>query len=430
MVKKLLAAGADPNDKVLMHGETPLMYASRSGNPECVKLLLDAGARIDDAETLRHTTALLWAAEQSHPEVVKLLLARGANPKAQSTIIKIAPPRRRAPPKNADGTAAVPDADEEEAPIAGAKGGVTALVLAVRENSLETVSALLAGGADVNQTAGDGSTPLVVSLMNAQAPMAKLLLDHGADVKIANLKGWNPLYLAIKARTLEQGTMPNPTIDKAAMFDVVKTIVDKGADVNARLKADTEVHNAIAATWLREAGATPFLRASLCADLEVMKLLLAHGADPKLNTNDGTTTLMAISGVGYAEGFMHDFGTPEQSLTAKKLLLDLGIDVNAKNSDGITALHGAAHKNFVAGIELLVQHGGDLSVRSHRVSQFESRGNKGNTALDWATGVQIGMQSSIYHPEAVAMVTKLMNERGIPIEGLSNTKGGRVNQKQ
>ena len=95
-----------------------------------------------------------------------------------------------------------------------------------------------------------------------------------------------------------------------------------------------------------------------------------------------------------------------------------------------SALHGAAHKNFVAGIELLVQHGGDLAVRSHRVSQFESRGNKGNTALDWATGVQIGMQSSIYHPEAVAMVTKLMNERGIPIEGLSNTKGGRVNQKQ
>ena len=133
--------------------------------------------------------------------------------------------------------------------------------------------------------------------------------------------------------------------------------------------------------------------------------------------------------MGYAEGFMHDFATQAQSLEAMQMLLDAGIDVNAKNSDGVTALHGAAHKNFVAGIQMLAEHGGDLAVRSHRVSNFESRGNKGNTALDWATGVQIGMQSSIYHPEAVEMVTKLMKERNIPIEGLSNTKGGLVIRK-
>jgi len=146
----------------------------------------------------------------------------------------------------------------------------------------------------------------------------------------------------------------------------------------------------------------------MCGDLEVMKYLLAHGADPLIKTNDGTTALMALSGVGYADGFAHDFGGPEQSLEAMKLLLDLGIEVNAKTTDGVIALHGAAHKNFLAGIQLLVDHGADLAVRSHRVSQFESRGNPGNTALDWATGIQTSMQSAIYHPEAVALIKKLM----------------------
>ena len=223
--------------------------------------------------------------------------------------------------------------------------------------------------------------------------------------------------------------MPNPIPDEDGLFQVVQMLVDKGADVNARLRADTEIHNGIAATWLREAGATPFLRASLCGDLAVMKLLLAHGADPKISTTDGTTPLMALAGVGYAEGFMHDIGSPEQSLEAMKLLIDAGIDVNAKNKDDVTALHGAAHKNFVVGIQLLVDHGADLTARSHRASPFERVGNPGNTPLDWATGVQIGMQSSFYHPDSVAMVTKLMKARGLNPEGLSQTKGGLAVQK-
>lgn len=135
---------------------------------------------------------------------------------------------------------------------------------------------------------------------------------------------------------------------------------------------------------------------------------------------------MAVAGVGYSEGFMHDFGGPEQSLEAMKLLLDLGIDVNAVNSDKVMAVHGAAHKNFVSGIQLLVEHGADLAARSHRVSQFERKGSPGNTALDWATGVSVASQSSIYHEEAVQMVKKLMAERNIPIDALSTTKGGLV----
>ena len=258
------------------------------------------------------------------------------------------------------------------------------------------------------------------------AEMARLLIERGADVKLANGKGWNPLYLAVKARTMERGTMPNPVVDTDAMLDVIRLLVEKGANVNARLKANTEVHNSIQATWLREPGATPLLRAALCGDLEVMKLLLAHGADPKINTDDGTTPLMALAGVGYSEGFMHDFGGPEQSLEAMKLLIDAGIEVNAVNSDNVMAVHGAAHKNFLQGIQMLVDQGADLAARSHRVSQFERKGSPGNTALDWATGVSVASQSSIYHADAVELVKKLMIERNIPIEGLSNTKGGLV----
>lgn len=420
MISKLLAAGADPNAPILANGETPLMVAARSGRTDSVKVLLDAGANTESKDTVRETTALIWAAEQGHSQAVALLLARGANASASSKVVL---PRPRA-------VAAAADDDDDAPPAlppqANARGGMTALIVAVREGSIPTVKALLDGGAPINQTYGDGSSPLLLALQNGNAEMARLLIERGADVSLANGKGWNPLYLAVKARTMEVGTMPNPTVDVEAMMQVIGLLVEKGADVNARLKANTEIHNAIMATWLREDGATPFLRAALCGDLEVMKLLLAHGADPKVNTADGTTALMAVAGVGYSEGFMHDFGGPEQSLEAMKLLIDLGIDVNAVNSDKVMAVHGAAHKNFVSGIQMLVDHGADLAARSHRVSQFERKGSPGNTALDWATGVSVASQSSIYHEEAVQMVRKLMAERNIPIDALSTTKGGLV----
>jgi ankyrin repeat protein len=156
-----------------------------------------------------------------------------------------------------------------------------------------------------------------------------------------------------------------------------------------------------------------------------MKLLMAHGADPLITTTDGITTLMALAGVGYGDGFTSDFGPPEQSVEAMKLLLDAGVPINAMTKEKITALHGAAHKNFVLGIQFLVDHGADLTMRSQRASNFEHKGTVGNTVLDWATGVQVNMQSASYKKEAVELVTRLMKERNIPVEGLSTTKGGR-----
>jgi uncharacterized protein len=485
MIQKLLAAGADPNQTVLSQGETPLMFAARSGNVEAVRMLLDKGAQVEATENLRGSTAVMWAAEQNHPAVIKLLVEHGAKVDAKTKVAAAGGARgggaakgggraagaakggpdaaKDAAPDTAKGSApaggeqlasisapggatpagpaapagaaggragrGAPAVDEDDPdafarPPAGGNGGLTALILATREGALESMKALLDAGAPVNQQSANGNTALIVAAMNANAQTINFLLQRGADVNLANAQGWTPLYLTVKDRTLEKGTMPNPVVDEDGLFQAITFMLDHGVDVNARIRGNTEVHNGIAATWLREAGATAFLRAAFCADLPVMKALLAHGADPNIATTDKTTALMALSGVGYADGFTHDFGTEKDSLEGMKILIDLGANVNATNNDGVTALHGAAHKNFLAGIDYLVAKGADLSIRSHRETQYERKGGPGNTALDWATGIQIGMQSAIYHQEAVALISKLMTEHGLEAVGLSRTKGG------
>lgn len=459
MIQKLLAAGADPNQRVLSQEETPLMFAARSGNVDAVRALLDKGAQIEAVEKFRGSTALLWAAEQNQSSVLKLLIERGAKVDAKTTVAaagggrgaagaakgkgkggdkggdKGGPASAAAAPAPlaaaaAKGKAAVEDDEEAFArPPAGGNGGLTALILAAREGHMEALKVLLDGGAPINQQSANGNTALIVAAMNGNAQVINYLLERGADVNLANAQGWTPLYLTIKARTMEKGTMPNPKMDQDGLFKAIEFMVNHGVDVNAKIRGNTEVHNGIAATWLREAGATAFLRAAFCGDLAVMKLLLAHGADPNIATQDKTTALMALSGVGYADGFTRDFGPEEESLEAMKILIDKGADVNAVNADGVTALHGAAHKNFLKGIEYLVSKGGDLAIRSHRETQYERKGGPGNTALDWATGIQIGMQSAIYHEEAVELIKKLMIEHGLDPVGLSRTKGGNAKKK-
>lgn len=460
MIELLLRARADASRRVLALEATPLMYAARSGNVDSVRLLIKAGADVNATENYRGTSALMWAAERNNVEVVKLLLAHGANLAATSKVTDRgtsgkAPTRHSAPPdpnlaKPQQGFTAVsgPAPSSASAPSSGSasdspppvqpaatpassgpkepNGGLTALILAVRENAFQSAQTLLDAGAPIDQQSGDGSTALLVAIQNVHLDLAKLLIERGANVNIANRKGWSPLYLAIKARSMEYGTMPPPPgIDREALFELIKVLLSKGADVNARVKDDTEMRNAIKATWLNEAGATPFLRASLCGDYTVMKLLLEHGADPKIPTEDGTTALAALSGVGFTKGFMQDIEGTETSVRALKLLIDSGIDVNAANKDNVTALHGAAHKNFVEAIQLLVDHGADLTIVSQRRGTFErSKEFKGNTVLDWAYGVQTGGEASVFHPEAVELVERLLKARNLPLIRHGFTDGG------
>jgi ankyrin repeat protein len=404
IIGKLLKHGADVNGTFLRHGETPIMMAARTGRPDAVKLLLEAGAAVDAKETLRQTTALMWAAEQGHADVITLLVSAGADINAQSTVTS---PKKRYGCNNCTG-------DGQHT------GGVTPLILAARQGNLDAVKTLAESGADLNRPSGDGSSAMVIAVQNGHYDVARYLVEKGANINLANDKGWTPLYLAVKHHNLETGTIPVPNQNQA--FDFVKLLLDRNVDVNARVHANTEIRNGQRATWLNEAGATPFLRAALCGDVVTMRMLLAKGADPKIATEDGTTPLMAAAGVGYSEGFIHD-RSPEETVEALKLILDLGADVNAQNAGGLTALHGAAHKANLDAIKLLVERGASLTIESKPASRF---GNSkfGLIPLDWAQGVPVGVQSAIYHADAVTYLTKVMNERGIPIPSRNRTLGG------
>ena len=402
MIDLLLKAGVDVNAPVLSHGETALMMASRSGNVEAVKMLLDRGAAVNVKDTLRGTTALMWAAEQGHAAVVDLLTARGADVHAQSDVLR--PLKRR-------GLGFAP-ASDQGGPSAPIKGGLTALLFAARQGSFECVRALTKSGADVNQTSADGSSPLLVAVQNGYYDLAIYLMDHGANVNLPNSAGWTPLYLAVKDRNQETTAIPGPNTDGVLSF--IEALLDRGANPNLRIKVATEVHQGMTAAWLQEAGATPLLRAALCGDLPVVRLLLAHKADPQIPTFDHTTPLMAASGVGWADGMLREY-SPDQTLAVVKLLLELGSDVNAVNDHGITALHGAGFKGANQVVQLLVDHGANLAALDKGEDYGFGVSSVRMTPLNWAEGVPIGMSSAIYHTDTVELMSRLMTERGIPV---------------
>ena len=399
MVDMLLRAGADANATFLTHGETALMFASRTGNVEVVKMLLDRGANVNAKETLRDTTAVSWAAEQNHAEVIRLLAEKGADVKVKSKVVT---------PTGGRGGPPIPT------------GGLSPLVFAAREGGLEAVKNLIAAGADPNQTTGDGSSAMLVAIQNGHYPVAEFLLNNGADPDLANAKGWSPLYLTVKHRNIETGTIPVPNVAQATPF--IYKLLEKGADPNVRSKTNTEIRNGQRATWFNEAGATPFIRAALCGDIEIMKLLLRYGADPGLTTNDRSTALMAAAGVGYAEGFIQHRSVQE-TVASMQLLLDLGADINAQNEGGLTALHGAAHKAVVAEIKLLLDWGARADIRDRGKTTYGDI-EGGLLPLDWAEGVTVGVQSAIYHKDAVEIITKYMTDQGIPIPARTRTLGG------
>ena len=471
LVRLLLEAGADPNER-LPNGETVLMMAARTGNPEPMVLLIERGADVNAAEDLRGTTPLMWAAAYEHPAAVQVLLEHGADVAARSKAIprgrrpylaptvqsrlhdfvqEIGQAGRRVttdsrlgdvPPDDpaeaarlaaqreralqalaaAPGPAAIGGSDDvDEAPPADPNrapelwGGLPALVFAARQGDIASARLLLEHGADVNQQSEGGWTALLAAVQNRYYKMAAFLLERGADPSIQNTGGWSPLYIATDNRNIEGGDYPTrkPDMDH---LEIIKLLLEHGADVNTRMSSSTETRTIFTHQWLYEEGATPFLRAAQSSDLELMTLLLEHGADPKLNTNDGTTPLMVASGIGWVEGVTYEW-SPEANVAAVTMLLDLGLDVNERNAEGRTALMGAAHKGRNEIVQLLVDRGADLDARDigsrdtiHRLAGVSWR------AIDYADGlVRVGVQSAIAHPETSALLRRLMTERGIAV---------------
>jgi uncharacterized protein len=466
MLEKLLKAGADANERG-PEGETPLMLAARNGGVDAITVLLDHKADVNATDKLRGTTALMWAAEQGHPAAVKALIAHGANVSAASNVdskgnraylapsatqrvaqgINFGRPRGQgrgaaaaaaagaaAPAAaGANGTDAQAAADEAAAFASFGRqtdkdgGALTPLVYAARENCIECVELLTAAKADVNQTTHYGWTPLLTATQNRHYKLAAFLLDHGADPNIANNGGWTPLYIAVDNRNIEGGDYPVRNADMDQL-DYIKLLVAKGANVNARIcgkastatecKGDsTETRTIFTMQWLYEDGATPFLRAAQSGDVELMKFLLAHGADPKIKTAQGETALAVAAGIGWVEGVTYEW-SPEQNIEAVKMCLNLGIDPTAVDDQGRTALHGAAHKGRVKVIQMLADAGAKLDAHDKGSRDTISGAMVGHTwiPIDYTRGlVRVGVQSAISHPEAEALLAKLMKAQGLEV---------------
>jgi ankyrin repeat protein len=301
-------------------------------------------------------------------------------------------------------------------------GALTPLVYAVRANDLDSVKTLVTAGADVNQTTGYGWSPLLVATQNRYYKVGVWLLDHGADVNLANKGGWTPLYLATDNRNIESGDYPvrKPDMDH---LEYIKLLIAKGANVNARMKDSTETRTVFTNQWLDENGATAFLRASQSGDIVLMKLLLEHGADPKIDTALHVTPLQVAAGIGWVEGITYEW-SPESTLEAVKMLIDLGADVNAQADTGRTALHGAAHKGSTAVVQVLADHGAKFNIRDY--GNTDNRGGKLAVhtwePVDYADGlVRVGVQSAIAHPETGLLIRKLMIAQGLPAPPVGRT---------
>jgi ankyrin repeat protein len=402
MIALLIEAGADANAPVLSHGETALMVAARTGRIDAVRTLLDHGAAVDAAETLRGTSALDWAADQGHADVVSLLVSSGADVNRHSSVVS--------PVSRAGLTFARADRDGNRP--REHMGSLTPLLFAARQGALAVVTSLVAAGATIDDASADGSSPLLVAVQNGNYDAATFLLERGANPNQENVKGWTPLYLAVANRNALTTAVPPPA--KNGVLDFIQAALNHGADVNHRIKVKTEVHAGNTSLWLDEAGATPLLRAALCGDLTVVRLLLDHGADPLLSTVDHTTPLMTAAGVGWAEGFTFEY-SPEQTLDLVKLLLDKGAKVNDANDHGITPLHGAAYKGANAVVQLLVDRGADLAALDKGEDYGFGASSVRMTPLNWAEGVPIGMSSAIAHDDTVALLATMMAARGIPV---------------
>jgi ankyrin repeat protein len=184
----------------------------------------------------------------------------------------------------------------------------------------------------------------------------------------------------------------------------------------------TETRTVFTNQWLDEEGATAFLRASQSGDVELMRLLLEHGADPHIFTELGVTPLAVAAGIGWVEGVTSEWST-EQTVEAVKMLLDLGIEPNYQAETGRVALHGAAHKGATEVVRLLAAAGARMDIRD-----FGNTDNRGSPELaahtwlpiDYADGlVRVGVQSAIPHPETAEVLRELMQDAGLdpPPEG-------------
>ena len=350
MVDRLLTAGADPN----VGRESAVLAAARSGNVEVMTLLLARGGDANAKEASRGQTALMWAVAERHPDVARVLIEKGAD--VGSKTIPVRPAGGRGG-MGGGGNGA---------------NGFTALLFATRAGDLPSVQLLVKAGANVNDAAADGLSALVLATVRGHVDVALFLLDNGADANAVGA-GFTALHWASGSWETEL-TVTSITPDREGeewlhvagirerRLDLVKALLAHGADPNARIKRTPPRVGSSKNPSLPELeGATPFLVAAVGGVVDVMRVLAEHGADIRLRTDSNGTPLMAAAGLGRAIGEV--LVSEDETLAAAKLLFELGgVDVNVVDTIGNSALHYAAFMRRDSIVQLLVEHGAQLDV--------------------------------------------------------------------
>jgi ankyrin repeat protein len=341
------------------------MHAARVGDAESLRLLVRAGADLDARESRTGTTALMWAATSDRAGAVRLLAEAGADLNILSKVT--------AYPHTQNGVLLT--GKEDGVSYVGQtvlpRGGWSAAMFAAREGAVQAARALGEAGANLDLADPEGTTALIVAVINGHYDVMAALLEKGANPNVADIKGMTPLYAAVDmhtiATTFGRPDPPHTVIDGAV--EAVRLLLASGADPDARLKAPVikRVYNA--GDGRLGEGATPFMRAARRADLTLMRLLAGKGADPSLAQKSGVTPLMLIAGAAPGAAAADDDGrrvTEGDVIAALEFAIGLGLDVNAAAANGDTVMHTAATTNQgnPAIIRFLFARGGRLDVKN------------------------------------------------------------------
>ena len=391
-LKVLLEAGAEV-ESANAEGQTALMTVARTDIVEAARVLVAHGANVNASEKWRGQTALMWASAQSRPAMVQFLLSHGANVNARESIREW-PRRVTAEPR------------PQNRPL----GGLTPLLFAAREGCAPCAAELLKAHADTELTDPEGITPLIMAIQNAQFDTAAVLVRAGANVNTWDIWGRAPLYSAVDYNTTPRGGRPDrPSSDKTTALDVIDMLLKAGANPNMQLKLFPPYRSLgqdRGADGMLTVGTTPLIRAAKAGDTVSVQLLLAHGARADLPNSLGITPLMAAAGIGSTTiDTRARFRNEQKCISSAKLLLVAGVDVNAVNGNGQTALHGAAQSGWNNFVQLLADHGAILTAKDHF----------GSTPLDVAQGKVVAGRPGVggageVHKDTAALLTKLASK--------------------
>ena len=363
VIDLLLEAGADPDERGA-DDQTALMIIARTPDVEAARLLVEAGADVNVREKWRGQTALMWAAAQRQPDMVAFLIEQGADvdllswPNNWERQVTAEPRMKILPP-----------------------GGMSALHYAAREGCTACVRLLAEAGANLDIADPDGVTPLVMAGLNARWDSMQVLIEAGANVNKWDIYGRNPLYTVVDYNTLPHGGRADRlSEDLATPLEIAELLIAHDANVNLQLKLFPPYRALGAdrgADGLLRTGVTALFRAARGGDAPMTKLLLEHGAMVDLPQENDVTPLIVAAGYrASAIDTRGRFRTEREAIEVVRLLLAAGADANYREENGQTAVFGAATQGWTDLVTLLVENGADLRVED----RF------GNTPLDAALG--------------------------------------------